>query len=107
MNIGAKFYYLRRIIHDWPDKEAEEILKNLSGALTPDSRILIDDVVLPDTGASWMAAMHDISMMIAFGGKERTKREWHALADRTGLRVEMFHTYLATSYTTITVLALK
>lgn len=83
------------------------ILENLRGALTPDSRILIDDVVLPDTGASWMAVMNDISMMIAFGGKERTKREWYALADRAGLRVEQFHTYLAASYTTITVLALK
>lgn len=40
-----------------------------------DSRILIDDVVLPDTGANWQTTMADISMMISLGGKERTVQQ--------------------------------
>ncbi|KAJ6161443.1 Winged helix-turn-helix transcription repressor DNA-binding [Penicillium chermesinum] len=94
--IGANFYYLRRIIHDWPDKEAVVILQNIASAMTPKSRILVDDVVLPDTGAHWQAAMADLSMMFCFGGKERTTRQWNLLADRAGLRIEQFHTYAAT-----------
>jgi demethylsterigmatocystin 6-O-methyltransferase len=70
-----------------------------------DSRILIDDVVLPDTGALWQATMADITMMIGLGGKERTVQQWHALADSAGLRVEQIHTYTASTYTSIVVLA--
>ncbi|CEJ55584.1 hypothetical protein PMG11_01835 [Penicillium brasilianum] len=104
---GAKFYYLRRIIHDWPDKECTDILQNTADAMNADSRILIDDVVLPDTGALWQATMADISMMIGLGGKERTVQQWHALAGSAGLRVEQIHTYAASTYTSIVVLAPK
>ncbi|KAJ5389685.1 S-adenosyl-L-methionine-dependent methyltransferase [Penicillium cataractarum] len=104
---GAKFYYLRRILHDWPDKECTKILQNTLDAMDADSRILIDDVVLPDTGAVWQATMADISMMIGLGGKERTVHQWHSLAGSAGLRVEQIHTYTASTYTSIVVMAPK
>ncbi|KAJ5721361.1 S-adenosyl-L-methionine-dependent methyltransferase [Penicillium malachiteum] len=103
----AKFYYLRRIMHDWPDKEAAVILGNISSVMSSDSRILIDEVVLPDTGAHWQATMADLSMMIAFGGKERSTQQWYSLVDLVGLRVEQIHTYVASTYTSILVLARK
>ncbi|KAJ5175128.1 S-adenosyl-L-methionine-dependent methyltransferase [Penicillium canariense] len=105
--IGAKFYYLRRIIHDWPDEECTKILRNVADAMDPTSRLLIDEVVLPDTGAHWQATMADISMMIGLGGKERTSEQWHSLAGSAGLRVEQIHLYTASTYTSIIVLALK
>jgi hypothetical protein len=51
---------MRTIIHDWDDDKALEILKNLVPALAPDSRILIDDMVLPNTGVHWFPAALDI-----------------------------------------------
>ncbi|KAJ5650816.1 uncharacterized protein N7484_004539 [Penicillium longicatenatum] len=105
--VDAKFYYLRRIMHDWPDKEAASILQNIGSVMASDARILIDDVVLPDTGAHWQATMADLSMMFAFGGKERSKKQWDSLAECAGLRVEQIHTYVAASYTSIVVLARK
>ncbi|GAD98551.1 hypothetical protein PVAR5_7246 [Paecilomyces variotii No. 5] len=104
---GAKFYYLRRVLHDWPDKESMCILQNIGKAMSSDSRILIDEVVLPDTGAHWQGTMADITMMINLGGKERTVHQWKSLADSAGLRVEQIHTYISPSYTSIVVLALK
>jgi demethylsterigmatocystin 6-O-methyltransferase len=103
---GAKFYYFRRIMHDWPDNEAASILRNTAAAMDPDSRILIDDTVLPDTGANWQATMADLAMM-AFGGKERNTTQWDMLAKSAGLRVEQIHTYVASTYTAIVVLALE
>ncbi|KAJ5646522.1 S-adenosyl-L-methionine-dependent methyltransferase [Penicillium lividum] len=103
----AKFYYLRRIMHDWPDKEAASILRNTASVMAPDARILIDDVVLPTRGAHWQATMADLSMMFAFGGKERSKQQWDSLAELAGLRVEQIHTYIASTYTSIVVLARK
>lgn len=75
--------------------------------MSADSRILIDEVVLPDTGAHWQATMADITMMINLGGKERTGRQWKSVADSAGLRVEEIHTYVSSSYMSIVVLALK
>ncbi|CAI7626596.1 hypothetical protein PCG10_005652 [Penicillium crustosum] len=101
--IGAKFYYLRRIMHDWPDDKAATILRNIRAAMGPDSRVLIDDAVLPDTGANWQSAVADLAMM-TFAGKERTKLQWEALAESAGLRVEQVHNYVAATYTAVVVL---
>lgn len=102
-NQGAKFYYLRRIMHDWPDDKAATILRNIRAAMGPDSRVLIDDAVLPDTGANWQSAVADLAMM-TFAGKERTKLQWEALAESAGLRVEQVHNYVAATYTAVVVL---
>jgi demethylsterigmatocystin 6-O-methyltransferase len=101
--LGAKFYYLRRIMHDWPDEKAAQILKNTAAAMGPDSRILIDDVVMPGTGANWQATMADLSMMI-LAGRERSLNQYENLAKSAELRVEMVHSYAASTYTAIVVL---
>ncbi|EED14774.1 O-methyltransferase, putative [Talaromyces stipitatus ATCC 10500] len=90
---GAKFYYMRRIMHDWPEDECVQILRQLVDVLAEDSRILLDEVLLPDTGAHWQATMADLSMMIVFAGAERTSRAWHRLVAKAGLRIAHLHTY--------------
>lgn len=90
---GARFYYLRQIIHDWPDDKSVEILKRLVEASGPESQILIDDMVLPDSGVPWEAATVDLTMMASLGSRERTLKEWHALLDRAGLKVLHVYTY--------------
>jgi demethylsterigmatocystin 6-O-methyltransferase len=36
---GARFYYLRNILHDWPDDKSVAILKQIIAALGPNSQI--------------------------------------------------------------------
>lgn len=93
-------------MHDWPDDKAASILRNIRAAMGPDSRVLIDEAVLPDTGADWQSAMADLAMM-TFAGKERTKHQWESLAESAGLRVEQIHTYVASTHTALLVLAAK
>lgn len=91
---GAKFFYLRRILHDWPDEGCLQILGHLRDVMDAEgSRILIDEVVLPDVNAPWQAAMQDLSMGILFGGKERTRGQWEKLVDRAGLKIVLVKTY--------------
>ncbi|ROV90908.1 hypothetical protein VMCG_09989 [Cytospora schulzeri] len=92
---GARFYYLRAIMHDWPDDKCIVILKQLIAASGPQSQILIDDMVLPDAGVSFEAATIDLTMMATLGSRERTLKEWHGLLDRAGLKVLHIHTYFA------------
>ncbi|KAL4945003.1 hypothetical protein BDV06DRAFT_232179 [Aspergillus oleicola] len=84
---GAQFYYLRHVLHNWPDQECIQILRQIMPALGPESLILIDEVIIPETGVPWQAAMMDIMMMQSLGGIERTRQEWEQLVDQAGLKI--------------------
>ncbi|KAL8949022.1 MAG: hypothetical protein Q9222_004831 [Ikaeria aurantiellina] len=102
---GANFYYIRPILHDWPDAQCIAILHNLAAAMSRTSRVLVDEIVLPESGVRWPAAMADMVMGILFGGKERTEEQWGMLARESGLRLEHDYLYNETQYSSILVLA--
>ncbi|CAG7972164.1 unnamed protein product [Penicillium salamii] len=87
---GAKAYYLRTVLHDWPDKEAVEILSRLREAMSPGSLVLIHEKAMPETNIPWMAAIGDMTMMTAFSARERTKNEWEDLLNRAQLKLTGF-----------------
>lgn len=68
------------------DGPAAVVLKNLIPALGPDSQILLDEVVIADTGANLYPAGLDLQMLAMFGTKIRTLDQWHALLDKAGLK---------------------
>jgi hypothetical protein len=43
--IGAKMYYLRHILHDWPDTISRTILGNIVHAMNSESKLLVFDLV--------------------------------------------------------------
>lgn len=47
---GAAVYFLRKLLHDWPDDFAITILQQLIPALKPGARILINDHCVPPPG---------------------------------------------------------
>lgn len=85
---GARAYYMRHILHNWPDEECRTILRHLKNAMEPGySKILIHESVLADRDASWQHTALDIYMMAAFAAQERTEREWRELLSSVGLTV--------------------
>jgi demethylsterigmatocystin 6-O-methyltransferase len=86
---------MRNIIHDYPDERAVDILKNTIAALGPDSVILIDDMVVPNTGAHWQATQIDMIMMTSLAAKERTRDQWDTLVEKAGLKINKIYTYTA------------
>lgn len=90
---GAKFYYLRNVLHDWPDHRCREILSNIVPAMGPDSTILLDEMVLPDRNVHWQAAQSDLATMAVLASIERTKGQWTALLDSVGLKIREVHEY--------------
>jgi hypothetical protein len=95
------------VLHDWDDEKSLEILKNLIPALGPDSQILIDDMVLPNTGVHWFSACLDLHMLTMLGARERTVDQWHSLLDRAGLKVVEIQTYMPTMRHSLITAALK
>ncbi|KAI6000906.1 S-adenosyl-L-methionine-dependent methyltransferase [Pisolithus albus] len=107
---GKDVYYLRNIIHDWPDAEAAVILRNISKAMGSQSRLLIHDYVitgatrrpdeqhfeidiapepmLPNFGAgNSRKYQQDLNMWILHNAKERSVDDQIALASAAGLRL--------------------
>ena len=50
------------------------------------SRLVIIDVILPETNVAEFTAFMDISMM-ALGGKERTESQWRGLLRGAGFEI--------------------
>lgn len=84
---NARAYYLRTVLHDWPDLQARQVLTKIVAAMTADSVLLLNENVLPETGASPFAARVDFVMMEHFASLERTEAQWRALLASSGLKV--------------------
>lgn len=85
---GAKAYYLKMVLHDWPDEQCRAILDNLKPALSPNhSRILINEIVVLDQGADSFSTSVDMLMMLVHSSWERQERQWRELVESVGLRV--------------------
>lgn len=84
---GAKAYYMRTVLHDWPDKQALHALGHLHDAMAADSVLLINENVLPEMNASGFSASMDIIMMELYGSLERTEKQWLELLEKAKFRV--------------------
>lgn len=89
----AAIYYMRHIIHDYPDEKAIQVLRNTKDALGPHSVILIDDMFLENKDVHWQAAQVDWTMMICCASRERTREEWADLISKAGLKISNVYTY--------------
>jgi hypothetical protein len=81
---GADAYLLRHIIHDWQDPEAIAILNRCRDAMTPNSKILAVEMVVPSGNEPSFSKWLDL-MMLLVDGRERTKEEYSRLFSSAGL----------------------
>ncbi|OAA50380.1 O-methyltransferase [Metarhizium rileyi] len=82
---GALVYYIRRVLNDWPDDEAVQILRHVRKACSPDSRLLISENLLPNEPSLKLAAI-DVWFM-NFGGKRRNERHFKEIGARAGFKI--------------------
>jgi hypothetical protein len=85
---GARAYYFHSVLHGWPDVKCLEILKNVTAAMKPGySKLLINEIVIPNVGADRMNTSLDIVMMSVVAAEERTHGNWARLLNQAGLRI--------------------
>ncbi|KAK6838832.1 hypothetical protein RU639_000482 [Aspergillus parasiticus] len=88
---GARVYSFHAVLHDRNDKDCHAILSRLAASMEPGySKLLINDIVIPTTGAHWEATALDILMAACFASCERTEQQWHQLVESVGLKVVKF-----------------
>lgn len=90
---NAKFYYLRQILHDWPEEASIAILTHIKDAMGPESQLLIDEAVVPNSGAHEQATTVDMIMMSSLGSLERTVDDWTDLLTKAGFKILRIDTH--------------
>ena len=85
---GADAYVLRAVIHDWDDDASIRILTVVRHALAKDGRALIVERVIAPANEGRDAKFSDLNMLVSPGGRERTREEFAALLESSGLRLE-------------------
>jgi SAM-dependent methyltransferase len=79
---GADLYLLRKVINDWPDREAMAILRRCAEAARANGRVVVLGGVGPDNAPRPL-----VIEMVLVGGKQRTVSEFRTLACESGLEV--------------------
>ncbi|KAG8532388.1 uncharacterized protein KY384_002873 [Bacidia gigantensis] len=89
---GAAVYYLRHILHDWPDSHALLILKALVPVLKNGARVLVSDSVIPPPGVlhgqdEKFVRYLDMQMMVLHNARERTEEDFRRLFEQADARL--------------------
>lgn len=79
---------MHSVLHDWSDDQCRSILEKLKPALEPGySKILVQEMVIPNKDAHWSQTSLDWNLLTGFGGREREEQEWRILFDSAGLKI--------------------
>jgi len=85
---GGDLYLLARVLHNWTDEHARQILHAVRAAMPPGARLLVAEELLPDgTDAPAPGGLVDLLMLVTLEGYDRTEGEYRALLDECGFTV--------------------
>ena len=84
----ADAYLLKWILHNWDDDACQTILSTIHAGAPPDGRLFIMESLVPGPETPHHSKRLDITMMTQGGGRERTEREYAALLERSGWKME-------------------
>jgi hypothetical protein len=79
---GADIYLLKKVLDDWPDRDATAILSRCAEAARPNGRVVVLGGVVQDDADRPL----EIQMLL-LGGKKRTESEFRELARQAGLEL--------------------
>ena len=84
---GGDLYMMKKIIHDWDDARAVQILDHCRRGLVPGGCVLVIDCVLEPSNRPDLGKWLDLNMLALLPGRERTESEFAELFARAGLRL--------------------
>lgn len=84
---GGDVYILSSVIHDWDDEKSLLILRNCRRAMRDDSKLLLVEMIIPEDDSPFFGKFLDLNMLVNFGGKERTEKEYRNLLSAGGFQL--------------------
>ncbi|UMT81422.1 hypothetical protein ML437_04180 [Staphylococcus roterodami] len=98
--IKGDIFILSKVLHDWQDEQAINILNNIKENMKPNSRIWIIEEILPveNTNEVYDKYMDALNIWVLCGGIERSYNDFEKLLDKSGLKIERTHYIDGTLY---------
>ena len=84
---GGDSYVLKMIIHDGPEDQAIEILRNVRAAAEVGTTLPLTETVLSDHNRDHVGNWTNLEMLLMNAGRERTAAEYRGLLRRAGFQV--------------------
>lgn len=84
---GGDLYILKSVIHDWPDEPSVAILRNCRRAMGRNAKLLVIDRIVGQPNHESYALIVDLTVLVEHDGQERRQREFEALFDQVGLKL--------------------
>jgi hypothetical protein len=84
---GADLYLLSHVLHDWPEKECDTILRNVRRAIPAGGRLLVIEPLVSSGSDSDVAKVLDVIALTITGGRHRSLEEHRQLLGRNGFRI--------------------
>jgi hypothetical protein len=89
---GADGYVLARVLHNWNDEHARDVLHRVHATMAPGARLFVLEEILPDDiGATPPAGLVDLLMLVTQEGFDRTESEYRELLVACGFTVTAVH----------------
>ncbi|NEP51059.1 MAG: methyltransferase [Moorea sp. SIO3C2] len=83
---GGDLYLIARVIFNWDNDHAVEIIKNVRAAMGNSGKLLIFDMVLPSQGNAEFELMASLNLLALAGALLRTDNEYFELLEKAGFR---------------------
>lgn len=84
---GGDAYLLKRVIREWSDERAIEILKHCRKQMKEDGRLLLMEEIMTSESGFSPAKVLDLQLLLMPGGHERTREEYARLLEAAGFKV--------------------
>ena len=85
---GGDAYVLKHIVHDWPEEQALQILRNVRAVIQPGGKLLLVEMVPTEDNEPHSGKLVDLWLMLLVGGKERTPGQYADLLSRADFKLE-------------------
>lgn len=86
--VPADVYFVKHILHDWPDDKCIEILKLAKDFARPGAKLIACEAVIPEPDVPGLSKVLDIQMMLMCCGRQRTESEFKKLYEASGWKLE-------------------
>ena len=80
--LQADAVVLSRVLHDWDDPEALQILRHARAALSRGGHLYVVEMLVPDESVG--GALCDLHLLMATGGRERSAEHFGRLLSAAG-----------------------
>jgi hypothetical protein len=77
-------HMLKSVLHDWNDEQALTILRSCRAAVVPGGKVLVLERVIGAPNIGSAEKFDDLNMLVAAGGRERTREEFVQLFAAAG-----------------------